>query len=738
MRKVILKGLEDEGPGDIVGAVAGETGVNPDNLGDIDIRQGRAYVETQEPEKLAQELDGVEIGSSQVTAEALSGDEAEKKERIEEYVDRYRRLVEMERQEEMRQHEEEISNLSGREREEKGRAILHLNGSEQGESIEGFKVKFTRNRSGEQLPDTEIAVGDLVMVSKNDPLRDDNPTGTVIEKTKYSITVAFDGRPHDFVFSRGVRMDLYVNDITYQRMKDALEKLPADEINEDLRDVIVGEKEPGEPERQEVDGWKNEELNDNQRKAVENALGADEFHLIHGPPGTGKTTTAIEVIQQCIEQDKTVLATAASNTAVDNILEFLLDQGVDAVRVGHPARVTPKLRENTLDALVEENEKYQRSEELRDKAFELKDEQEGLTRPSGRWRRGMSDDKIRELAEEGRSSRGVPQEKIEEMGEWLELQDEINDLFEESDRLEDEAVEEIIESMDVVCTTNSTAGSELMEDREFDVVVIDETTQATEPSCLIPITHGEEVVMAGDHRQLPPTVKNQDATELEDTLFERLAEENPEIKSLLTRQYRMHRKIMDFSSHEFYDGRLEADDSVREHTLADLDFKVDASDWSEVLQPEEPIVFIDTTGIDAKESSRPGSTSKQNQEEAEIVQEISEETLHAGLSENDIAVIAPYDDQVDLIEQKIRRENLEIKTVDGFQGREKEEIIISLTRSNDRGEIGFLKDYRRINVALTRAKRKLIVVGDSGTLGSDELYSSLVNYVKENGRYIKL
>ncbi len=741
MKKVLLKGLENEGPGDIVGSVAGETDVNPDVLGDIDISSGSATVEVENGKagEVAEGLESNGVGSTEVSAEVLeeSQEKVSENKDIQEYVEEYTELVEMERREEMRQHEEEIRKLSGRKREEKGRAILYLRGRDKGESIEGYRVKFMRNHKGEELPETEITVGDLVMISKKDPLRDDNPTGTVIEKTNYSVTVAFDGKPAGFVFSKDLRMDLYVNDITYQRMKDALEKLPEAEGELGrLRDIFTGVEKPEQPEK-EIEDWFNEDLNRSQKEAVRKAVGSEEVHLVHGPPGTGKTTTVIEVVQQYIREGKSVLATADSNIAVDNMLESLLDRDVDAVRVGHPARVTPKLREHTLDALVEENDKYRESQELREKAFELKDKQDDLTHPSGRWRRGMSDDKIKELAEQGRGSRGVPQKKIEEMAEWLEIQEEADELFEKSDRLEDEAVDEIIESMDVVCATNSTSGSELMEGKQFDAVVIDEATQATEPSCLIPITHGKEVVMAGDHRQLPPTIKNQEAAEkgLEETLFKRLVRENPEIKSMLTRQYRMHEDIMEFSSQEFYSGDLEADSSVAKHTLEDLELDQGAVDgsWKDVFDPGEPVVFVDTSDIEAPERIRPGSTSKYNPGEAEIVEELAENLIDAGIEEEEIAVISPYSDQAELIDRNLDRENLEVKTVDGFQGREKEVVIVSLTRSNPNQTVGFLEDVRRLNVTLTRAKRKLVVVGDTETVSAHQTYRNFIGYVERNG-----
>lgn len=742
MKTLYVRGLDDEGPGDIVGAFVNDAGVDPDAIGEISIDGDTATVDVDDgvAEDVIVELDGGRIGHSAVTITEVDAET----QRVLEYVDEYRQLVELEREEEMRRHEQEIKHLSGQEREAKGRALLHMNGRDEGEGLGGHLVKFVRNRSGEELPDTEIAVGDLVMVSKRDPLRDDNPTGTVTQKTNYSITVAFDHEPPGFVYDKGLRVDLYVNDITFQRMQDALDMLStADGALKRLRDIVVGIDAPSAADPVDIDDWHNPELNASQRDAVRAAIGSDDVHLIHGPPGTGKTTTLIEVIQQCVDRGETVLATAASNTAVDNMLEFLQEQGVDAVRVGHPARVTETLQEHTLDSVIEENETYQRAQEIRDDAFAVLEEQDDLTHPSGRWRRGLADDRIRELAEDGRGSRGVPAEKIQEMAEWLELQDEADDLFDEAERLEDEAVDEIIDGADVVCTTNATAGSELMDGRPFDTVVIDEATQATEPSCLIPITHVDgRVVMAGDHKQLPPTVQNQDAAEqgLRHTLFEKLAELHQPVVSMLTVQYRMHMDIMDFPSAYMYNGALTADEAVRTHTLTDIGVSTDElpADHSAVLRPDQPLVFVDTAELDAAERQREGSTSTENPAEAELVADYVEAYLDAGVDPTDIAVIAPYDDQVDRMEQLLDVAGLEIDTVDGFQGREKAVVIVSLVRSNDWNEIGFLEEERRFNVAATRARQKLIVVGDASTVTAGEIYDAFVDYAQEQDAAVVL
>ncbi len=664
---------------------------------------------------------------------------------LEAYVEHFSALVQLEREEEMRAHEREMKTLSGPEREARGRTLLKLRGRDQGDALEGRLIKFMK-RPGRELPETEIHVGDLVMLSRDDPLRDDNPTGTVTEKTGYSVTVAFDDRPPPFLTGKGLRMDLYVNDITYQRMLDALGRLEgADGRLAELRDALTGERAPAEIAPEEPEWLYDPALNDSQQRAVARALGADDVFLIHGPPGTGKTTTALEVVRQHAGRGRSVLAAAASNMAVDNMVEMLAAEGVGVVRVGHPARVTPALREHTLDAALRENETWRMSRELRERAFELKDAQDDLAHPSGKNRRGMSNEQIFSLAEEGRGNRGLPPHVIREMAEWIEIQEEADELFDRSRALEDEAVGEVLRAADVVCATNSTSGSDILAGRSFDVVVIDEATQATEPSCLIPITLGERVVLAGDHRQLPPTILSRQAEEegLARTLFERLAERHGEaVTEMLTVQYRMHRRIMAFPSREFYAGRLEAHESVAEHTLRELGFDETAAeaDLRPALVPEDPVVFVDTAERDAGERQRADSNSRENPAEAELASRMALGLLRGGVPDHEIAVVSPYQDQVDLLERLVPEDadDLEIRTVDGFQGREKEAVVLSLVRSNADDEIGFLKDLRRLNVAITRPRRKLIVVGDATTVTTHGTYRRFLEHVREKGLYLEL
>ncbi len=652
---------------------------------------------------------------------------------VEDYVEHFTELVELERQEEMERHEREMKQLSGWKRQKRGRAILNARARDDGTGLGGkFIIKFVRK---DGLPENEIGVGDLIRVSKNELLSDDNPSGTVMEKTGYSIKAAFDERPPDWIYDK-IRIDLYVNDITYQRMLEALESIENLEGKKRrLIEKLLSRKELTSNSMEDV-YFCNQSLNESQQEAVIRAVESEDFHLIHGPPGTGKTVTSVEVIEQAIEQDKEILACADSNTAVDNLVEHLVSRGREVVRVGHPARVTPVLREHTLDYLLEKNEAYLKAQDLREKAFELKDEQDQYTYPSGRWRRGLSNDAIKSLAKKGKGSRGIPPNKMKEMAKSLEIQEEVDELFDQIESLEEKAVEEVIKKSDVVCTTTSSSASRALENKEFDLCVIDEATQASEPSCLIPAVKADKLVMAGDHKQLPPTIMNEKAKKegLSETMFERLvALYGEEIKTLLEVQYRMHEKIMRFSDDEFYQGKVIADGSVKKHTLNDILDQTPDGKFDNILDFDEPIVFVNTAG-DMQERSKSGSTSKENPGEAVLSSNFSERYIEIGIDPTDIGIITPYDDQTDLISKKIDEKALEVDTVDGFQGREKEIIILSLTRSNNRDNIGFLKDLRRLNVSLTRAKRKLIVIGDRDTLSTHPVYESLFEYIEKEGK----
>ncbi len=657
-----------------------------------------------------------------------------------EYYDFFRRLVLLEREAEIEFHRQEIRRLPGWKRERLGRAILNLRGKLVGRGLGGtYLVKYVRQGG---LPDTEIKVGDLVIVSRGKP-RGNEVQGTVVEKTRFSITVAYDRHPPDYALGKGVRMDLFANDVTFQRMLDALKSL---KDNPDLLSLLLGKAKPSVSE--EDVPLKNAALNGSQRAAVRKAVGSRPVFLIHGPPGTGKTTTVVEAIYQYVRKGLKVLATADSNVATDNMVERLASYGVKVVRVGNPSRITKAVVEHSLPHLLQYDEDYRRALKIYEEVDRLREEQKGYLAPSPRWRRGLSDEQILRFAETGTPVRGVPPNAIRRMAAWIKVQQRINALMDRAKRYEAIAIERVLRNAEVVCSTNSSAGGEVLAHFTFDVVFIDEATQSTEPSCLIPMVKGRMWVMAGDHKQLPPTILSEEAAKhLQRTLFERLLRVYGDgIKEMLRVQYRMNRVIMEFPSKTFYDGKLVAHESVAHRTLADLGITPERvrnlpHPLSVVLDPDRPVVFADTLGR-SPERQRKGSTSYYNEGEARFVLAVVKALLSLGIGPTDVGVISPYDDQIDLLKRTFREggipEDVEVKTVDGFQGREKEVIVVSFVRSNGRGEIGFLNDVRRLNVAITRPRRKLITVGDSTTLRVHPLYRDFLEYVKRVGGYVQL
>ncbi len=736
------------GPGDIVGAFINEAGTASDDIGKINIdkRNNKAEVEVDwdSAPQIIKAMDNNQIGGVKVQVNAKNPDDLIDKE-IMNYYNKFQELVELERQEEIDRHKLEIKYLSARERQAKGRALLDLRGKDNGTTF-GHRplVKFTSKYKGEKLAETQITPGDLVMISLKKPLHPNNPTGTVVEKTSYSITVAFESHPQEFIYNKGVRLDLFVNDTTFQRMFKALDKIkhPENELQQRKRDILLERTEAASAEKKELE---TVDLNQSQKNAVENALAAEDIYLIQGPPGTGKTVTAVELIAETVEKGAKVLAAADSNTAVDNLLELLAEKDLNVIRVGHPIRVNKKLREHTLDEVVLEHQDYLEAEKLRDEISDLINRQESYIYPGGKYRRGLSDQEIKNYAEKDLEHhvRGISPEVIDEMASWLELQEKIDKYFKEIERLENKAVEELLDQADVICATNISAGSELLEDIKFDLSVIDEATQATQPAALIPYLKAEKTVLIGDHKQLPPTVVNQEAAEngLRISLFEKIIEIYQEqLSSLLEIQYRMNREIMGFSSIYFYDNNLKAAESAAGQKLSDLGLKIsdDNCFTEKSLKSEYPLVFLDTKEMKAEERSFEGSNSYDNPVESEIVLDILDRALKSELKEDDVAVIAAYKDQVDLINQHNKFKDVEIDTVDAFQGREKEMIVFSAVRSNQENNIGFLRDLRRLNVALTRAKRKMIFIGDSSTICQHNAYDNLLKYIKKSGLYYKL
>jgi ATP-dependent RNA/DNA helicase IGHMBP2 len=551
-----------------------------------------------------------------------------------------------------------------------------------------------RNRTL-RMPWNRFRVGTPVVLSP-DGADGDSRQGVVSACRGDAVEVSVDEWPEGDRF----RLDLAPDEITRKRQAAALGAAEAARGRTgELRGVLLGEREPRFSELPACEF--SVLLNPSQQEAVRFALAAQDLAIIHGPPGTGKTTTIVELISQAIGRGQKVLACAPSNTAVDNLLERLVASGRNVVRIGHPDRVDERLRDFTLDVKAARHE-------VMNVVRDMLREAEELFRKAGRFTR----------------AKPPP-------GAKQEMRREARRLKADARLLEQQAVKSVLDRADVVCAT-TTVNEDLLGDLRFELAVIDESCQSTEPGCWIPVLRADRVVLAGDHCQLPPTVLSSQAARegLATSLLERLvAHFGNAVTRQLDIQYRMHMDIMQFSSDRFYGGTLAADESVAFHLLCDLPHVLPSS------LTDEPVAFIDTAGADWNEELEPDGESRRNPKEGEFVLRKVRQLQAAGLDPRDMAVITPYAAQVRWLREHSDFDELEIDTVDGFQGREKEAVLISCVRSNRTGEIGFLADTRRMNVALTRARRKLIVVGDSATLGGHEFYAALLSYFDSIAAY---
>ncbi|WP_405274894.1 IGHMBP2 family helicase [Methanobrevibacter sp.] len=637
------------------------------------------------------------------------------------YIKNLIKLVNYERDAEIELMRFEIAHMSGQKREELGRAINKVKGKYIGEEL-GLKiVQFGRS----EIIDTEISVGDMVLVSTANPLSSDF-TGTVTEKGARYIKVAFDKRIPRWVVKKKVRLDLYANDVTFRRMEDNLNHLSLKGKN--ALEYMLTERNPKKNKPVPYIDYIDKSLNESQKIAIENALSCQNFYLIHGPFGTGKTRTLVELISQETRQNHKVLATAESNAAVDNILERLMEnKKLNLTRLGHPQRVSKHNITQTLAYKVENHKLNKKISKIHKKIDNLIEKRKVHTKPTPQYRRGYSDYDILFNASKGKGGRGISAEKMKSMAQWIEYNQQIDELHDDIKRIENRMIGEIIENSDVILSTNSSAALESIAKTKFDVAIIDEASQATIPSVLIPIAKAHRFILAGDHKQLPPTIISEKAQKLEKTLFEELIKNYPFKSQLLNIQYRMNSLLMKFPNAEFYNNNLKSDSSVDDITINDI---INTTD------KEEAMLFVDTSNIDENgERHLKDSKSIINKTEADIAVKLANDYLNVGLEETDIGIISPYADQVKIIQD---RTPVEVKTVDGFQGREKEIIIISTVRSNEDGNIGFLKDLRRLNVAITRAKRKLIIIGNINTLKANPTYLRLIEFAKENNVLVKL
>ncbi|XP_063968826.1 DNA-binding protein SMUBP-2-like [Lytechinus pictus] len=638
------------------------------------------------------------------------------------FVRKHLDLLDIERQAEIEQTSDLLGKLSVRELERRGVCLLKLRCASQATGLYGRTVlTFEPLRSQGQdgkLPAHNFGPGDIAGVSfSNSDTTSASllASGIVSKVTGSSVAVAFEenvegiSRGHDDTF----KLTKLANDITYRRLKKALHELEEYRTGPAVRliEVLFGESDLGSPirlpaindhESGSVEFF-NGNLNDSQRDAVTFALCQREVAVIHGPPGTGKTTTVVEVIQQAVKQNMKILACAPSNVAADNLLERLSSNpSCSMVRLGHPARLLPSIQRFSLDAILASS----------DGAAIVRDIRKELDTTLSQIR------------------------KTKDKDEKHRLKDEMKYLRQDLKSREQKAIQDILMAADIVLATNTSASTKgplrALQQGHFDLVVIDECAQSLEAACWIPLLNAPKCLLAGDHLQLPATIMSKQAAEdgLATSLMERIISlHGNRVVRMLTTQYRMNDDIMKWSSDQLYDGKLESHQSVAYHLLKDM---------PSIVENENtciPLLLIDTAGCDVLELELEDEVSKGNEGEADIVSHHVSNLITSGLSPSQIAVIAPYNLQVDLLRLRLSSKypTLEIKSVDGFQGREKEAVIISMVRSNDRGEVGFLTEDRRINVAITRARRHLAVVCDSQTVGKHPFLKSLIDYFNDHG-----
>lgn len=553
-----------------------------------------------------------------------------------------------------------------------------------------------------------------VFFGNHDPQKD-RVEGTISHQNgnKLKITLKTDELP-DFARDGKLGIDVLFDDNSYNEMFDAL-KL-ANEIAEKPEDnskeprplvrVLIDDKQPTFNDNLHKISFPK--LNESQNQAVDKILSANELAIVHGPPGTGKTTTLVQAIKALIKQDNgKILVVAPSNTAVDLLSEKLHEEGLNVLRVGNPARVTERLMSLTLDAKMTEHPMIKNAKTLKKQANEYKN-------MAHKYKRSF-----------GKSERD--QRKA--------LFDEAHKIMKEVGNTEQYIIDDLVAKAQVITATLVGSNHYTVRNVKFQTVVIDEAGQALEPACWIPILKADKLVLAGDHCQLSPTIKAPLPPDggFSVTLLEKCVNLHPEAVTLLEEQYRMNEQIMAHSSKIFYQNKLKAHHSVAKRLL---------------FPEDSPLAFIDTAGCSFDEKLE-GTSSTNPDEAAFLLKHLSgfvEELKKKFKPENfpSIAVISPYKQQVTILKEQIEHTpdlqgilaHISVNTIDSFQGQERDIVYISLTRSNAEGAIGFLSDIRRMNVAMTRARKKLVVIGDSATLASSSFYADFITYSQEIGGYL--
>ncbi|CDR40163.1 CYFA0S04e04940g1_1 [Cyberlindnera fabianii] len=673
--------------------------------------------------------------------------------------EKFLRCIELERAADVQQTTALLNSLPQKKLAAKGLAIINLSTENVRTGLGGRTIVELKNdlsfHDSDTIDSGDIRTGDIVKIDRagagaraagtSDPSASKKKTskaskddkdqsnadsaceGVITRVSQTSVVVTIDENHEEKVLNI-ISDRLWIvkisNSITYKRMESTMRKLSEIETPNYLMQLLLNDATYVPPSDTQLETsykvmkFHNDHLNNSQKHAINFAMNSP-ISIIHGPPGTGKTYTLIETIRQLIDRGERVLVCGPSNISVDTILERLngLVPGDQLLRIGHPARLLSSNLQHCLDIVSTTSDGGQLVADIKKEI----------------------DDSMKKI----KKTRTYKEKKAI----WSDIKDLKRELRQREKRVTDEL---ILQAKVVVSTLHGSSSRPLTNlyathpgTRIFDTIIIDEVSQSLEPQCWIPlITHEKsqvkKLILAGDNQQLPPTIKLDNDAQvkkiLETTIFDRLVSQYGDVfKRLLNIQYRMNKQIMTFSSDSLYAAKLLADESVENILLFDLD-NVEKNDETEV-----PIIWYDTQGGDYPEKDSADSnevvSSKYNEMEAYVVVNHIKKLLDSGVETKHIGVIAPYNAQVSLLKSLIHKEyaDIEISTVDGFQGREKEIIIFTLVRSNDEREVGFLSEQRRLNVAITRPKRQLCVVGDMETISAGSKFlKSWVDWCEDN------
>jgi len=573
----------------------------------------------------------------------------------------------------------------------------------------GDYITVEVERTTHQDVNHQLRFGASAMLFSNHDAKNNNVAGTVTFQSgnRLKITLRTDELP-EWASDGKLGIDLLFDDNSYEEMLAALKQgaILIENLQEGrLIQILTGAKSP--TFQNEITGIANAGLNSIQQDAVNKIVAANELAIVHGPPGTGKTTTLVQAIKTLIKRDhEQILVVAPSNTAVDLLSEKLADEGLNVLRVGNPAKVSDRLMALTLDSKMAGHSAMKEIKRLKKQASDFKNMAHKYKRSFGKAER--------------------EQRKA--------LFDEAHKIMKDVGNTEQYIIDDLVAKAQVITATLVGANHFTVRSLKYHTVVIDEAGQALEPACWIPILKGKKVVLAGDHCQLSPTIKSNEAARkgLSTTLLEKCVALHPESVVLLEEQYRMHEHIMSYSSKIFYGDRLKAHGSVAGHLL----FPADVA-----------LAFVDTAGCGFDEKSE--STSISNPEEAaflfkHLTQLVTDVQPHyTPQNFPTVAVISPYKEQIYVLKEQLLHspelqaygDKISVNTIDSFQGQERDIVYISMTRSNAEGTIGFLSDIRRMNVAMTRARKKLVVIGDSATLSHFPFYANFIAYAERLNAY---